>query len=241
MNIIKAVSRRPILVEKIWGGSEIGKVFNNIKLPKGKPIGEWWVLCDKKCPIVIKIIDVKKPLSVQVHPFGKKGKTELWYILKAGKTAKVLGGIGLDEHKVKAGDWVYLPGGTVHTILPPALLLEVSQNKLITYRLYDWGRGTRPLDIEEGIKNINLDAKPLIYRNINKFNCEYFSIKLKKLRKGESFRIKGVCFVLEGAIQEGDNIIRKGEICSVNDKIKSLSYSEVFCVSWMTKSSKARF
>lgn len=140
---------------------------------------EKWLLYKKGWPVVIKIIEVKKPLSVQVHPPGKKGKTELWYIFRAGKRTKVLGGIELREYKVKKGDWVFLPGGTVHTIFPPALLLEVSQNNLTTYRLYDWGRRRCRLDLEKALKAVDIKAKPKIYRDINSFKCPYFQVSKK--------------------------------------------------------------
>lgn len=213
-----------ILVEKVWGGRALGRLFG-IKLPKNKLIGECWVYCGK---VVIKLIDVRKPLSVQVHPKGKNGKSELWYIIKAGKSTRVLGGINLKEYKVRAGDWVYLSGGTVHTILPPAVLLEVSQNKLVTYRLYDWGRGTRPLDIKKGIKEIKINAKPKIYRNINSFKCPYFRIKLEK---GNKFKINGVCFVLEGSVKAKDKIIKKGKALLVKGVVYALTKAIVFSVS----------
>jgi len=175
---------KEVLVEKIWGGRSLSRLFNK-KLPKGKLIGECWPFYKKDYPIVVKLLDVKKPLSVQVHPYGKNGKSELWYVVEAGKKSKVLGGINLFEYKAKRGDWVYLPGGTVHTILPPAVLFEVSQSNLVTYRLYDWGRGKRPLDLENGIKNIKINSGPKFYRNINYFKCKYFKIKKIKLQKGK--------------------------------------------------------
>jgi mannose-6-phosphate isomerase len=224
------MKKAEVLVEKIWGGRSLAKIFNK-KLPKGKLIGECWSFCKKNNPIVIKLIDVKKPLSVQVHPYGKNGKSELWYILESGEKTRVLGGITLDEYKVRKGDWVYLPGGTVHTILPPAVLLEVSQSRLVTYRLYDWGRGSRPLDIENGIKNIKINSKPKFYRDINSFKCSYFKIKKLKLEKGEVVKSKGVCFVLDGSVKTGNVIIDKGNARLVNKEIIALSKAVVFLVS----------
>lgn len=223
------INNLPILVEKIWGGRSLSRLFN-IKLPKGKRIGECWAFYNKKYPVVLKLLDVKKPLSVQVHPFGKKGKSELWYVIEAGKSAKVLGGIALDEYRVKSGDWVYLSGGAIHTILPPAVLFEVSQENLITYRLYDWGRGSRPLDIENGIRNIKIGAKPKFYRNIDHFKCPHFKVRLKRLKKGDEFMAKCVCFVLEGSIEIAGKIINKGEADLISGTAHSLSQTEVFLV-----------
>lgn len=198
------IANNETLVEKVWGGRSLERLFGK-KLPKGKLIGECWLYCGK---VVVKLLDVRKPLSVQVHP---KGKNEVWYVIEAGHSTKVLGGFTLEEYSVKRGDWIYIPSGTVHTILPPAVILEVSQNYLVTYRLYDWGRGTRPLDLEKGLKAVNLTARPTIYRNIDSFSCPYFNIKLEK---GDGFKTKA-------AVYAGDN-------------------KSVFSVSWITKSSKMR-
>lgn len=164
---------KDMFVEKVWGGRRLAKLFGK-KLPKGKSIGECWLYCGK---VVIKLLDVRKPLSVQVHP---KGKSEVWYVIEAGPSTRVLGGFTLEEYRVKKGDWIYIPSGTVHTILPPAVILEISQRSFTTYRLYDWGRGTRPLDIEKGLKVLDITAKPRIYRNIDSFKCPYFNVKLEK-------------------------------------------------------------
>lgn len=220
-----------LLVEKVWGGRALSRLFG-IRLPKGKHIGECWLYSGE---VAIKLIDVRRPLSVQVHPSGEKGKSELWYIIEAGREAKVLGGITLDEYRIKSGDWIYLPGGTVHTILPPAVLLEVSQNNLTTYRLYDWGRGTRPLDIEKGLRAIDIKAKPRIYRDIDIFRCPYFKVRLMR---GSHFRINGVCFVLSGVVSGG---FKKGNAFLTKDMVYALTKeAAVFSVSWITRSSKIR-
>lgn len=189
-------SQKSIFIRKIWGS-------------------ERWIFYKKGAPVVVKIIDVKKPLSVQVHPSGERGKDELWYILKAGKGAKVLGGIDLKEYKIKSGDWIYLPGGTVHTIYPPAVLLEVSQGNLVTYRLYDWGRGTRPLNVGEGIRCLDVNAKPKIYRNIDLFRCPYFQVRFSRDERG-----KGV------------------KVLPLEKGVYVLTYAGTFSVNWTTNISK---
>jgi mannose-6-phosphate isomerase len=230
---MKNTNPKEILVEKVWGGRSLERLFGK-KLPKGKLIGESWMFCDKKYPVVLKLLDVKKPLSVQVHP---KGKSEVWYIVEAGKSARAVGGITLDEYKIKAGDWVYLEAGTVHTIKPPAVIFEVSQSKLVTYRLYDWGRGTRPLDIEEGIKHIVLKAKPKILHGANSFKCPYFSIKRYRLKVGEKISMKGVCFVLKGCVKTGNRIINKGDALIVKETVQATAPAVVFSVNWTIRSS----
>jgi mannose-6-phosphate isomerase len=118
-------------------------------------------------PLLIKIIDARLRLSLQVHPdettaatVGGEPKTEMWYVLDAEPGARIFAGLrpGVDreafETAVKAGTVesvlaglpavpgtaVFIPGGRVHAIGEGCLLLEVQQNSNTTYRVYDWGR-----------------------------------------------------------------------------------------------------
>jgi len=121
-------------------------------------------------PLLVKILDAKTALSVQVHPndvtaatFGGEAKTEMWYVLDADPGARVYCGLKptitddtlktaieqnqLEKHletiDVSRGDVIFVPGGCVHAIAAGCLLLEVQQNSNTTYRLYDWGRAGR--------------------------------------------------------------------------------------------------
>lgn len=118
-------------------------------------------------PLLVKLIDSRDRLSVQVHPndataarHGGEAKTEMWYVLDADPGAGVFAGLkpGVDEHAfdeavrtkqfrdilsfvpVKKGDAIFVPGGRVHAIDTGCLLLEVQQNSNTTYRIYDWDR-----------------------------------------------------------------------------------------------------
>lgn len=119
-------------------------------------------------PIMIKLIDARDNLSVQVHPDneyalkneGEYGKTEMWYIIDAEPGAELLYGVerkitarelsdslqngtitDLCHHApVKKGDVFFIPAGTIHAIGRGILLAEVQQNSNTTYRLYDYGR-----------------------------------------------------------------------------------------------------
>lgn len=119
-------------------------------------------------PIMIKLIDARDNLSVQVHPDneyalkneGEYGKTEMWYIIDAEPGAELLYGVerkitarelsdslqngtitDLCHHApVKKGDVFFIPAGTIHAIGKGILLAEVQQNSNTTYRLYDYGR-----------------------------------------------------------------------------------------------------
>ncbi len=119
-------------------------------------------------PLLLKFLDCKQVLSVQVHPSdqlkkyipkGENGKTEAWVVLETGKDSIIYAGLKpgtteekirakLDKHKVaddlahfkpKLGDSVLIKAGTVHT-LGDVVVFEVQENSDVTYRLYDWGR-----------------------------------------------------------------------------------------------------
>ena len=119
-------------------------------------------------PLMIKLIDAAKPLSVQVHPGdtyawqheGEPGKTEAWFILDSAPDAYLYCGFArntsreevarriadntledvLNKLFVQKGDLVYVPAGTVHAIGQGLLVAEVQENSDSTYRVYDYGR-----------------------------------------------------------------------------------------------------
>ena len=119
-------------------------------------------------PLLIKFIDAKQALSIQVHPddeLAKKrhnsfGKTEMWYVVKAADGACLYSGFSkeitpeqyvqsleddsfmnyLQKHDVKAGDVFFLPAGRVHAIGAGCFIAEIQQTSNITYRIYDYNR-----------------------------------------------------------------------------------------------------
>lgn len=119
-------------------------------------------------PILIKLIDAKRDLSVQVHPdddyalkYEKSlGKTEMWYVLDAKKDASLVYGFARDMQKqdvkdaladksieeylnhvpVHKNDLFFIEAGTVHAIGAGCLVAEIQENSNITYRLYDYDR-----------------------------------------------------------------------------------------------------
>lgn len=119
-------------------------------------------------PLLIKFIDAKTPLSIQVHPSNELakqrhnsfGKNEMWYIMQADKDAEIIVGFSKEvskeeyvEHvdnssvtdilnieKVTKGDTFYIPTGRVHAIGAGVLLAEIQQTSDITYRIYDYNR-----------------------------------------------------------------------------------------------------
>lgn len=119
-------------------------------------------------PILIKLIDAKDNLSIQVHPNdeyalkneNQYGKTEAWYIIDCDEGAEIIYGLSKDmtkeelrqsiesgtllesvnKVKVKKGDLFFIESGTIHAICKGILLAEVQQNSNVTYRVYDYGR-----------------------------------------------------------------------------------------------------
>jgi mannose-6-phosphate isomerase len=164
-------------VEKPWGRTDLPAPFTN---PDGARIGEIWFEPPRELPqLLVKYIFTSEKLSVQVHPsdaqtmamgLGKQGKEECWLVVHAGPDAVL--GVGFAQdidaqtmraaaldgsienllvwHKVRAGDFFYIPANTVHAIGPDVALIEVQQNSDITYRLYDYGR-PRQLHLEQGM------------------------------------------------------------------------------------------
>ena len=119
-------------------------------------------------PVLVKFIDAKEDLSVQVHPDDEyariyecqNGKTEMWYVIDADEGASLIYGFRhkvtpeilkeaiktgtLDKHlqkiKVKKGDTYFVPPGTVHGIGKGMLIAEIQESSNVTYRLYDYDR-----------------------------------------------------------------------------------------------------
>lgn len=118
-------------------------------------------------PLLVKIIDAKDDLSVQVHPndeYAKDhedslGKTECWYVLQADEGTKMVMGHHaktkeefvkaieeddyenlLNSFEIQEGDFFYIPSGTLHAICSGSLIYEAQQSSDITYRVYDYHR-----------------------------------------------------------------------------------------------------
>lgn len=123
---------------------------------------------DESYPLLVKILDANDQLSVQVHPddtYAKQvegqpyGKTECWYVLSAEENAEIILGHHaqsreeleqmmeagnwdklLKRKKVRPGDFIYVPSGTIHAIGKGIVILEIQQSSDITYRVYDYDR-----------------------------------------------------------------------------------------------------
>ncbi|WP_432666453.1 mannose-6-phosphate isomerase, class I [Wukongibacter baidiensis] len=137
-------------------------------------------------PLLIKLINAKDKLSVQVHPndeYGKKtegemGKTEVWYVMEAKEGANLIVGTknisqkeefqdaiengGLDQYlnkvPVKKGDVIFIKSGLIHAIGEGVLIAEIQQNSDTTYRVYDYNRG-RDIHINKALDVVDLNLK----------------------------------------------------------------------------------
>ena len=123
-------------------------------------------------PVLVKFIDAKQDLSVQVHPSdefarehegGQCGKTEMWYVMDAEPDSRIAYGLhhtvgreaflrGIEDGSVekylqmmpvRKNDLFFIPPGTVHAIGAGCLIAEIQQNSNLTYRLYDYNRTDR--------------------------------------------------------------------------------------------------
>ena len=122
----------------------------------------------KEFPLLIKFIDARQDLSIQVHPNDKlawerhqsKGKTEMWYVVDADPGSRLRSGFAkqvtpeeyeqsiadntitdlLQEYDIHKGDVFFLPAGRIHSIGAGAFIAEIQQTSNITYRIYDFNR-----------------------------------------------------------------------------------------------------
>ncbi|MBQ8232923.1 MAG: mannose-6-phosphate isomerase, class I [Lachnospiraceae bacterium] len=187
----------PVFREKPWGGKRLNTVFG-YTIPSeytgecwaisghpdgdcpvadaGRTLGQIWKeqpelfgnLPGDIFPLIIKIIDARENLSIQVHPDdeyagihekGSPGKTECWYVLDCERDAEVIIGHNassreemkrmveegnwselLREIPIRKGDFFQINPGCLHAIKAGTLILETQQSSDVTYRFYDYGR-----------------------------------------------------------------------------------------------------
>lgn len=167
-------------------------------------------------PILIKLIDAKNNISIQVHPddeYAKRlenswGKTEIWYVLSAEKGSEVIYGFNQDvtpeqviEHiesgKVLSllnhvpahkGDLFHIDSGTVHAIGAGCLVAEIQQNSNITYRLYDYDR----VDKTGKKRHLNIE-KALEVANLKMSVMPRQPMRVLKYRNGCAYELLTRC------------------------------------------------
>ena len=151
----------------VEGGPFDGRTLSSLCGEFGAALVGSWAPDPSSFPVIVKIIDAEKRLSVQVHPgeasaerFGGEPKTEMWYFVEAPEGAAVCAGLkkgvtprvfadAVKEKSVASllrtipaeeGKALYVPGGMVHAICEGCLVVEVQQRSNTTYRVYDWDR-----------------------------------------------------------------------------------------------------
>ncbi len=187
-------------LEKVWGATDLSPWYPS----SAKKIGEVWFEAD--LPLLVKFIFTTERLSVQVHPdndFAAKhensrGKTEMWYVLRAELGARIAVGFRetitrerlreaslsgeieqlLHWIEVKAGDAFFTPAGTVHAIGPGLAMCEIQQYSDITYRLYDYGR-PRELHLDKAVQVSSIQASHAAPVPLP-IDCKYFHTELAK-------------------------------------------------------------
>lgn len=186
-----------VIANGTWTGYSLNEVIR--KHPEailGREVAKRY---DGKLPLLVKFIDARKDLSIQVHPddemakrlHNKNGKSEMWYVLDAEPGAYLYSGFkeeliaeeykrkvadgtiveSLAKHEVKAGDVFYLPAGRVHAICSGILLAEVQQSSDVTYRIFDYNRPG--LDGKPRELHTELAAEALNYQVEKEYRTEY--------------------------------------------------------------------
>lgn len=180
-----AISAHPNGVSTIKNGRYAGQTLDALYAEHRELFGNRQ---EPVFPLLTKILDANDWLSVQVHPDdaygleheGELGKTECWYIIDAEPGAEIIYGHNakskeelrqqieskdwenlLTKVPVKAGDFFYVPSGTMHAIGAGILVLETQQSSDTTYRVYDFDRkddqgNLRELHLEKSIDVLNI-------------------------------------------------------------------------------------
>lgn len=149
-----------------WAGTTLPDL---IERERGRLVGnKVYERFGTEFPLLIKFIDARQDLSIQVHPnddlarkrHGSQGKTEMWYVVDADTGAKLRSGFAkqvspdeyaasvadntvtdiLREYEIRRGDLFFLPAGRIHSIGAGAFIAEIQQTSDITYRIYDFNR-----------------------------------------------------------------------------------------------------
>ena len=175
----------------------------------------------EKFPLLIKLINSKEKLSVQVHPGdeyaakyeGDYGKTEAWYVMEAKPEACLIVGTKnctkeqfeetiksndvesyLNKIKVKKGDCFLINSGLVHAICEGVIIAEIQQNSDVTYRVYDYGR-PREIHVEKALDVINFNLQCENLSEKEEIKHEGYSSSL--LCKNEYFGIEKISITSE--------------------------------------------
>ena len=193
---------------------------------KGRLIGQKnYEKTGDQFPLLIKFIDAKQDLSIQVHPDdelaaarhnGSKGKTEMWYVVAADKDAHLMSGLTqkitpdeyeqrvnnhtitdvLHDYKVAPGDVFFLPAGRIHSIGSGSFIAEIQQTSAIDYTVYPDYKTS--YEKETGKENVLVD-------------CSYFTTSMyeldspltRDLKDMDSFLVV-ICIAGKGTLKDAE-------------------------------------
>jgi len=218
-------------VSEVANGPLQGRSLKDlIKEFKGDFIGHKnYSLFGDNFPILIKYIDAKTPLSIQVHPHNELakqrhnsfGKNEMWYIMESDENSELIVGFNkkvnqeeyidalnnnnildiLNVEKISKGDTYYIPTGRVHAIGAGVVLAEIQQTSDVTYRIYDYNRVDAKTGLERELHtDLALDA--IDYNVHDSYKTQY------SLKENESSKLvyspyfKTNIIKLKGAIKK---------------------------------------
>ncbi len=186
-------------------GEYKGKSLNQlVRELKGKLVGqENYERFGNEFPLLIKFIDARQDLSIQVHPTdeiahrqGKtRGKTEMWYALESAPGAQLYNGLkqqitpeqykqmvendtitdALARYEVNEGDVFFIPAGRIHAIGAGCFVAEIQQTSDVTYRIYDFKRKDKNGNYRE--LHTELAAESIDYTVLPNYRTEYDLVK----------------------------------------------------------------
>ena len=182
-----------------------GKTLNEVLAEmKQKLVGEEnYKRFGDRFPLLIKFIDARQDLSIQVHPDdetahrqGKAmGKTEMWYVMDSDEDASLKVGLkkkitpeeyarmveddticdALGNYKVKSGDCFFIPAGRIHAICSGSFIAEIQQTSDVTYRIYDYKRKDKNANYRE--LHTKEAAEAIDYTVLDDYRTEYTPVK----------------------------------------------------------------
>lgn len=182
-----------------------GKTLNEVLADmKQKLVGEEnYKRFGDRFPLLIKFIDARQDLSIQVHPDdetahrqGKAmGKTEMWYVMDSDEDASLKVGLkkkitpeeyarmveddticdALGNYKVKSGDCFFIPAGRIHAICSGSFIAEIQQTSDVTYRIYDYKRKDKNGNYRE--LHTKEAAEAIDYTVLDDYRTEYTPVK----------------------------------------------------------------
>ena len=189
----------------VANGEYKGKTLNEVLAEmKDKLVGaDNYKRFGDRFPLLIKFIDARQDLSIQVHPDdetahrqGKPmGKTEMWYVMDSDENASLKVGLkkkitpeeyaqmveddticdALGNYKVKSGDCFFIPAGRIHAICSGSFIAEIQQTSDVTYRIYDYKRKDKNGNYRQ--LHTKEAAEAIDYTVLDNYRTEYAPVK----------------------------------------------------------------